>query len=268
MKSLLSALVCISTLMLTSPLVQAGSVEIKENQLFIDGQSQPQLWGAEIQYFRLRGGQGPNIPRERVLTLWARALDAAVAAKMNTVSFYIPWDFHEYAEGKFDFDGTADTDGDGNADYPSRDVRTFIKMVLERGIRHLMARPGPYINAEWGFLGFGAIPLWFHDRFPESHARNSRLQRTTLYSYHSADFLKYTQKWLTTVHREVLAPYIGPGKPISFIQIDNETNFMWQSIYSHDYSSVAIAAYQEFLKTEYKTIDQLNRIHQRVETLE
>ena len=35
-------------------------------------------------------------------------------AKMNAISFYIPWDFHEYAEGKFDFHGTVDQDNDGN----------------------------------------------------------------------------------------------------------------------------------------------------------
>ncbi|MDZ4660398.1 MAG: glycoside hydrolase family 15 protein [Pseudomonadota bacterium] len=241
----------------------AGNVEIKQNQLFIDGHSQPQLWGAEIQYFRLRGGNGRNIPRQKVIALWARALDAAVAAKMNTVSFYTPWDFHEYAAGKFDFDGTVDEDGDGNADYPSRDVKTFIQMILERGIRHIMARPGPFINAEWGFLGFGAIPLWFHEKYPNSHARNSKGQRTPLYNYHDPDFLKHSQIWLEAVYRQVLQQHIGPGRPISFVQIDNETNFMWQSIYSHDYSPVAIRLYREFLKVQHTTIENLNSRHGR-----
>ena len=66
---------------------------------------------------------------------------------MNMVSFYIPWDFHEPVEGKFDFDGTTDEDGDGNPDYPSRDVKTFIRMIKERGFKYIMVRPGPYINA-------------------------------------------------------------------------------------------------------------------------
>ena len=107
----------------------AGQVEIRDNQLFVDGKEQPQLFGAEVQYFRLRGGTERNIPRAKVIALWAQALDRVVEAKMNAVSFYIPWDFHEYAPGKFDFDGTVDEDGDGLPDYPSRDVKTFIKMI-------------------------------------------------------------------------------------------------------------------------------------------
>ena len=104
---------------------------------------QEQIYGAEIQYFRLRGGPGPNIPREQVLALWGKALDAARDAGMNMVSFYIPWDFYEPVEGKFDFDGKTDEDGDGNPGYASRDVKTFIQMIKDRGFKYVMVRPGP-----------------------------------------------------------------------------------------------------------------------------
>src|SRR6185312_8400731 len=129
--------------------------------------------------------------------------------------------FHEYAEGKFDFTGTADEDGDGRPDYPSRDVITFFRLIQEHGIKIIMARPGPYINAEWGFLGFGAIPLWFHEKYPDSHARNSQGRRTTLYSYNSPDLLRHTRIWFETLYREVLKNQIGPGRPVSFLQVDN-----------------------------------------------
>ena len=148
-----------------------------------------QIFGAEIQYFRLRGGLGRNIPRAKVIELWAKALDAAKGAGMNMVSFYIPWDFHEPVEGKFDFDGTTDEDGDGNPDYPSRDVKTFIRMIKERGFKYIMVRSGPYINAEWGHLGFGAIPLWFETKYPDSHMRDSLGRRTKLFDYYNSDFL-------------------------------------------------------------------------------
>ncbi len=243
--------------------VRAGIVQIHDDQLWIDGQAQPQLYGAEVQYFRLRGGSGKNIPRKDVIALWNQALDRVVEAGMNAVSFYIPWDFHEYAEGQLDFTGTVDEDGDGNPDYPSRDVVTFIRLIHEHGIQHILVRPGPYINAEWGFLGFGAIPLWFHEKYPNSHARNAKGQRTTLFSYTDPDFLRCSQNWLETVYRQVLKPNIGPGKPISFIQVDNETNLMWQSIYNHDYSERAIHAYQDFLKNRYVSLTQLNTVHGR-----
>jgi hypothetical protein len=211
----------------------------------------------------LRGGPGPNVPRAQVIALWNQALDRAVEAGMNAVSFYIPWDFHEYAEGKFDFDGTVDEDGDGLPDYPSRDVHTFFRLVEEHGIKTILVRPGPYINAEWGFLGFGAVPQWFHDKYPDSHSRNSRGQRTTLYSYEDPDFLRHTKIWFETLYREVLKAKIGPGKPISFLQIDNETNFMWQSIYSHDYGNLATLQYQEFLTDRYMSLKSLNASHGR-----
>ncbi|HXH31887.1 MAG TPA: beta-galactosidase [Bacteriovoracaceae bacterium] len=241
----------------------AQEIKIDNNQLIVDGVPQPQLFGAEIQYFRLRGGPGKNISREKVLELWNKALDRAVEAGMNAVSFYIPWDFHEYQQGKFDFTGTADEDGDGRADYPSRDVKTFIQLVKAKGITRIMARPGPYINAEWGFLGFGAIPLWFHQMFPDSHMQNSDGLKTKLYDYHSPELLKFTRLWFQQVHDQVLKPHLGKDGPILFLQLDNETNFMWQSIFNHDYGPRAIERYQEFLRNKYHFIEDLNASHQR-----
>ncbi|RZA07069.1 MAG: hypothetical protein EOP11_08725 [Proteobacteria bacterium] len=260
-KKLLALALLILTLAPIAPVAsvaRVGGVAIRNNQLMIDGVAQPQLLGAELQYFRLRGGPGRNIPRATVIDLWAKALDKMVEARMNAISFYIPWDFHEYAEGKFDFNGTADEDGDGNPDYPSRDIFTFLKMIEERGIHVMMVRPGPYINAEWGFLGFGAVPLWFHEKFPDSHMRDPRGYRTRLYDYHNADFHRYTQAWFKEVYRQVIQPNVGAGKPIAFVQIDNETNYMWSSIYSGDYSAKAMARYRTFLKAKYKTLDAMN----------
>ncbi|MEQ1879023.1 MAG: beta-galactosidase, partial [Bdellovibrionia bacterium] len=188
----------------------AKIVEVRDNQLVVEGVKQPQLFGAELQYFRLRGGYEANVPRARVLALWNKALDRMVEAGMNTVSFYIPWDFHEYDEGKFDFTGTADADGDGRADYPSRDVITFFKLIADHGITRIMVRPGPYINAEWGFLGFGAIPEWFHKKFPSSHMRNPYGLTTKLYDYHNADLLKHSGLWFSALNQQVLKNQMGP----------------------------------------------------------
>ncbi len=240
------------------------SVTVKDNHLVVDGQKQPQLFGAEVQYFRLRGGYGPNIPRETVLALWNKALDHFVDAKMNAISFYIPWDFHEYAEGQFDFSGTVDQDGDGKPDYPSRDLKTFFKLIKDRGITRIMVRPGPYINAEWGFLGFGAIPEWFHNKYPDSHMQNSLGKTAKLYDYHNADLLRHTEQWFKALHTQVLRHHMGPKKPIVFLQLDNETNFQWQSIYNLDYSPNTLARYQEFLKSKYGKIDTLNQSHGRI----
>ena len=222
-----------------------------------------QIFGAEIQYFRLRGGLGRNIPRTKVMKLWAKALDAAKGAGMNMVSFYIPWDFHEPVEGKFDFDGTTDEDGDGNPDYPSRDVKTFIRMVKERGFKYIMVRPGPYINAEWGHLGFGAIPLWFETKYPDSHMRDPLGRRTKLFDYHDSDFLDKTKIWFKKVYENVIEPDMIKDKIIHFVQLDNETNFLWQSIFNHNYSVSAIERYRNFLSETYSKLESLNAQHRR-----
>lgn len=249
-------------LIATSQLTRAvGSVEVRGSRLLIDGHAEPQLFGAEIQYFRLRGGYGRNIQRAKVIALWNKALDHAVEAKMNAISFYIPWDFHEYAEGKFDFTGTVDEDGDGKPDYPSRDLRTFFKLIAAHGIKRILVRPGPYINAEWGFLGFGAIPSWFHDKYPESHMMTPWGWHRPLYDYHNLDLLRHTRLWFEALYNQVLRDQMGPGKPIAFLQIDNETNFQWQSLYQADYGPPAVARYQEFLKQNYSDLNSLNKAH-------
>lgn len=253
----------IIALLFSLSVANAADVSFSEHSLLLDGQPQPQLWGAELQYFRLRGGYGKNISREKVIALWNKALDRMVEAKMNTVSFYIPWDFHEYADGKYDFTGTVDEDKDGRPDYPSRDLITFFKLIEEHGLQKIMVRPGPYINAEWGFLGFGAVPKWFHDKFLDSHMRNAAGFRTRLYDYHNPDFLKYSERWMSVLYHTVLKNFMGPGKPIAFLQIDNETNYMWQSIWNHDYGPLAISRYRDFLKSRYATIEKLNSVHQR-----
>ena len=188
-------------------------VQIKNHQLNVDGRPQPHLFGAEVQYFRMRGGYGPNVPREKVIALWTKALDRAVEAKMNTVGFYIPWDFHEYAPGKFDFTGTVDQDGDGSPDDPLRDILTFFKMLKERGISRIMARLVPYINAEWGFLGFGAVPEWFHDLYPDSHMRSPEGKRKALYDYHNPDLFKHTRIWFEALYRDVLKEQMSRAAP-------------------------------------------------------
>lgn len=251
-------------LLLSGGHAEAGRrVEIKENSLVVDGRAEPQQFGAELQYFRLRGGYGPNVPREKVLALWNKALDRMVEAKMNSVSFYIPWDFHEYAEGKFDFDGTADEDGDGQADYPSRDLRTFFRLIEEHGIRRIMVRPGPFINAEWGFLGFGAIPQWFHEKYPQSHMRTPWGWNRALYDYLDPDFLRLTKVWFATLYERVLHEYIGEGKPVVFLQLDNETNYQWTSIYNADYAPRTVDRYRAHLRDTYRDLGSVNRAHAR-----
>ena len=51
------------------------------------------IYSGEIHYFRI-------LKKD-----WKDRLQKAKKAGLNTVSFYIPWIWHEYKEGSFDFTG-------------------------------------------------------------------------------------------------------------------------------------------------------------------
>ncbi len=226
-------------------------VALSADQLFVDGRAAPYLFGAEVQYFRARGGPGRNVPAETVYQLWNRLLDRVVEAKMNAVSFYIPWDFHEPREGVFDFDGSLDQDHDGKPDYPSRNLKKFLELVDAHHIRYVLIRPGPYINAEWGPEGFGAVPLWFLDGYPSSLAQSQTPDRPRVVRFSDPTFRDRTRRWFAALYHQVLAGRLGTGKAIVFLQLDNETNFFWDSIYERDWSPAGLADYRRFLRGQF-----------------
>lgn len=88
-------------------------------------------------------------------------------------------------------------------------------------------------------------------------------QPARLYDYHDPDFLRYSELWMRELHKQVLKDFIGAGRPISFVQLDNETNFQWQSIFNLDYGPRAIQRYRDFLRTTYGTIEAVNAAHGR-----
>lgn len=249
MPRFLAILFLSSLLVAAAPL--APHVQLDDDQLVVDGQKIPYLFGAEVQYFRARGGTGRNVPADQVYALWNKLLDRVVEAKMNAVIFYIPWDFHEPKEGVFDFDGTLDQDGDGKPDYPSRNVKHFLELVAQHGIQHVMLRPGPYINAEWGPEGFGAIPKWFLDNYPQALALNKTPGKPRVVSFANPIFREHAQRWMSALYSQVLKNWIGPGKIVDFLQLDNETNFFWDSVYERDRSADALAHYHTFLQGQY-----------------
>jgi beta-galactosidase GanA len=117
------------------------------------------------------------------------------AACLNTVTIYIPWNFHERQRGVYDF--AAD----------GWDLVRFIKLVHEMGL-HLIVRPGPYICAEWEF---GGLPSWlFHD--PSMVVRSSKYP----------PYLKHVERYFAQL-LPVLARFAHQkGGPIIAFQVENE----------------------------------------------
>lgn len=102
-----------------------------------------------------------------VPTLWIDVFQKVKALGFNCVSFYVDWALLEGTPGTYRADGVFA-------------LEPFFEAAKEAGI-YLLARPGPYINAE---ASGGGFPGWLQ--------RVSGILRTTAPSY-----LKSTDKYGT-----------------------------------------------------------------------
>ncbi|AZN43098.1 glycoside hydrolase family 35 protein [Paenibacillus albus] len=146
----------------------------------INGKKQQIISGA-IHYFRIV----PEYWKDRLLKL--------KACGFNTVETYFAWNIHEPKPGQFNFSGIAD-------------VVRFIEIAAEVGL-HVIARPSPYICAEWEF---GGLPAWLL-------AEDGMKLRC-----HYQPFLDRVDAYY-----DVLMPLLVPllhtnGGPIIAMQVENE----------------------------------------------
>ncbi|OIJ90445.1 hypothetical protein BIV24_18030 [Streptomyces colonosanans] len=147
----------------------------------IDGK-RTYLWAGEFHYFRL-----PSQDQ------WLDVLQKMKAAGFNAVSMYFDWGYHSPAPGVYDFKGV-------------RDVDKLLDMANQLGI-YVIARPGPYINAE---VDGGGFPAWLHNQVSET--------RTT-----DPGWLKYSDEWQTQIDRILARHQLtnGTGTVIQY-QVENE----------------------------------------------
>ena len=141
---------------------------------------------------RIRGEMHPaHIPVE----YWRHRIRMAKAMGLNTIAIYVFWNFHERAEGKFDF-----TSGLPN-------IAEFLRLAREVGV-WINLRPGPYCCGEWDLGGIPAYLL----RYPDTKLR-------TLKDDHYARAVKRYIHALA----QIVKPYMAAsGGPILLVQIENE----------------------------------------------
>ncbi|ATP40418.1 beta-galactosidase [Solibacillus sp. R5-41] len=152
----------------------------KERQLLLNDQPIQLISGA-IHYFR-------SMPED-----WVDYLAKLKACGFNTVETYLPWNLHEPEEGVYDFEGLAN-------------VEKFFEIAHSLGL-YVIARPSPYICAEWEF---GGLPYW-------------------LLKDHNINIRTYDKKFIEKIdaYYDVLIPKLTPflstnGGPIIAVQIENE----------------------------------------------
>ena len=96
----------------------------------IDG-TRLSIWSGELHYWRLPSQQA-----------WRDVMRKARANGFNAISLYFFWGLHqESIDGKFDFSGI-------------KDIDKLLTIAEEEGL-YVIARPGPYINAE---VSMGGLP--------------------------------------------------------------------------------------------------------------
>lgn len=193
----------------------------------------------EIHYFRLD-------PK-----LWKKHLLLLKQAGANTTSTYIPWDWHEYEENKFDFTGET---------HPARNLVKYINLCKKIGL-DLIVKPGPYILAEYENQG---LPGWLVDKCSKSaHSLDEKgnVISPDLISYMSDEFLHYTFLWYNNV-MPVIAKYQESNNgPITMMQVCNEVGvFQWLSG-KIDYNPLVMKLYKEFLIEKYKSVEKLNSVY-------
>ncbi|WP_267382964.1 beta-galactosidase [Sphingomonas sp. GC_Shp_2] len=159
----------------------SSRVTFDRHSFRVDG-NRVYLWSGEFHPYRLPSP-----------ALWRDIFEKMKAGGFNTVSIYFSWGYHSAAPGRYDFTGI-------------RDMDRLLDAARDAGL-YVIARPGPYINAE---VDSGGFPLWLSTR----PVRN----RSTDPAY-----LALADEWLGRIDRIIARHQIdgGHGTVIAY-QVENE----------------------------------------------
>ncbi|KRV48371.1 beta-galactosidase [Wenjunlia vitaminophila] len=140
------------------------------------------VWSGEFHYWRL-----PSPDQ------WQDVLQKMKASGFNAVSLYFFWGYHSSKPGSYDFTGV-------------RDVDRLLTMAEQEGL-YVIARPGPYINAE---TSMGGLPP-----YTTTYGGDSRTS--------DPQNLAADLEWLNTVNNIIARHQItdGGGSVIAY-QVENE----------------------------------------------
>lgn len=139
------------------------------------------VFGAEFHPFRLP-----------VPDLWLDVFQKIKALGFNVVSFYVHWALLEGERGVYSADGVFA-------------FEPFFDAAKQAGI-YLLARPGPYINAE---VSGGGFPGWL--------ATVKGMLRTR-----DPDFLHATDLYMSKIGAAIAKAQITNGGPVILVQPENE----------------------------------------------
>ncbi|WP_336772897.1 beta-galactosidase [Paenibacillus sp. MMO-58] len=162
------------------------SYNINGEQVFLNS--------AAIHYFRM--------PKEE----WREVLVKAKLAGMNCVDTYFAWNVHEPEEGEWSFEG-------------DNDCGAFLDLCHELGL-WVIARPGPFICAEWDFGGF---PYWLNTK------------KDMKFRAFDKQYLTYVDLYMDRIIPIIREREINAGGSVILVQVENEYGYLASDEVARDY---------------------------------
>ncbi|MDI3421109.1 beta-galactosidase [Streptomyces luteolus] len=182
-------------------------VTYRDKKILVDGEPVLVL-GGEIHYFRLKRAD------------WQSRLDKAKEAGLTAIATYIPWMWHETADGKIDVTGRTRAE---------RDLGAFLDLCIENGC-DIVARPGPFTMAE---LKGEGVPDRVREEHPEINPEgwNGKPGTTPAVDLLAPAFLKEARRWYAAVMPVLAQRLRRGGRPgVVACQLDNEIGMLdWVS---------------------------------------
>ncbi|KAJ4990398.1 glycosyl hydrolase family 35 [Stagonosporopsis vannaccii] len=126
--------------------------------------------------------------------LWLDIFHKFRANGMNTVSIYFFWSYHSASKGTYDFTT------------PGKDIQRLFDAAKQAGL-YVIARPGPYSNAETSGGGFA---LWTSDGSGGSYRTSDETYR------------KAWSEWIAEIGPIIAKNQITNGGPVILTQVENE----------------------------------------------
>ncbi|MET3545879.1 hypothetical protein ABID47_002490 [Paenibacillus favisporus] len=175
-----------STAWLTDPRRKAAAPElVYDRRSFMLNGERIFVNSASVHYFRM--------PRSE----WREVLMKAKLAGMNCIDTYFAWNVHEPQEGVWDFAG-------------DRDCGAFLDLCAELGL-WVIARPGPFICAEWDFGGY---PWWLGTK---EGIRFRQVNET---------YLHYTDLYFDRIVPVIRDRQISRSGTVILVQVENEYGYL------------------------------------------
>ena len=212
-----------------------------------------QLFGSEIQYFRLE-------PR-----YWRSVLQSLKDTGIRCVTTYVQWGTHlvgppdaDNPAGILDFTGETD---------PKLNLMGFLALVEELGL-DMNFRCGPFCCNEmihggyppWLVLGDPNIMVWdYQNRTTQGYwiAKKEGSQP----SYLHPEYLRWCALWIAKVDKIIVPHLKTNGGCITMLNLDNEISYIVQDgMLSSDYNPINVSRggfYHQFLQEKYGSIAQL-----------